>query len=103
MAISRRTLIAGAGITALALVSSAGVWRVTRRPQTALRPWALDTKTLADVRMDAFRYAILAPNPHNRQPWLIRLEGDEHAILFCDLDKRLPHTDPFDRQITIGF
>lgn len=103
MVFSRRMVIAGAGITTLALVGGAGFWRVTRRPQTALQPWILDAKPPADVRMDAFRHAILAPNPHNRQPWLIRLEGDDSAILSCDLARRLPNTDPYDRQITIGF
>ena len=57
----------------------------------------------ADPRLDAFRHAILAPNPHNRQPWVIRLDGTDGATVFCDLDRRLRHTDPFDRQITIGF
>ncbi|MGL5139355.1 MAG: Acg family FMN-binding oxidoreductase, partial [Beijerinckiaceae bacterium] len=52
---------------------------------------------------DAFRHALLAPNPHNRQPWLIRLVGADEAVISCDLDKRLPMTDPNDRQITIGF
>lgn len=103
MAFSRRMIIAGAGMTTLALVGGAGVWRVTRRPQTASLPWILDAEPPADVRIDAFRHAILAPNPHNRQPWLIRLEGDDRATLYCDLAKRLPDTDPYDRQITIGF
>lgn len=92
--------VAGAGV---ALVASGGIWRVTRLPETGVAPWDLDPKPLADVRLDAFRYAILAPNPHNRQPWQIRLVGQDEAILTCDLDKRLPETDPFDRQITIGF
>ncbi len=103
MAFSRRMVIAGAGITTLALVGGAGVWRVTRHPQTALQPWILEAKTTSDVRMYAFRHAILAPNPHNRQPWVIRLEGDDSATLSCDLAKRLPDTDPYDRQTTIGF
>lgn len=103
MAISRRAMIAGAGASTLALVGGAGLWRVTRRPQTARLPWVLNSKAPTDVRLDAFRHAILAPNPHNRQPWLIGLEGDDSATLFCDLAKRLPDTDPFDRQITIGF
>lgn len=60
-------------------------------------------KPVADVRLDAFRHAILAPNPHNRQPWLIRLEGADTALITCDPDKRLPETDPFDRQILMGF
>ena len=103
MAVGRRMMIAGAGATALALFGVGGFWRVTRRPQTAQKPWTLDPLAPADVRLDAFRHAILAPNPHNRQPWLIRLEGDDSATIFCDLAKNLPDTDPFDRQITIGF
>jgi len=102
MAMNRRKFIAGAG-GALALVAAAGTWRVTRMPRTAILPWTLDPEPPADVRLDAFRHAILAPNPHNRQPWLIRLEGNDSAVISCDLDRRLPETDPFDRQITIGF
>ena len=100
--ISRR-MILGVGLGGLTLVSAGGVWRVTRTPQTAHEPWNLAVSPPADVRLDAFRHAILAPNPHNRQPWMIRLLGDDVAEISCDLEKRLPITDPFDRQITIGF
>ena len=102
MVASRRNFILGAGGT-LALVAAAGTWRVTRMPEKAIEPWRLDPEPPADVRLDAFRHAILAPNPHNRQPWLIRLEGRDSALISCDLNKRLPETDPFDRQIVIGF
>jgi hypothetical protein len=103
MTLSRRKLIAGAGATTLALIGGAGVWRVSQMPRTATDPWMFDPTPPADVRIDAFRHAILAPNPHNRQPWLIRLEGRDSALISCDLDRRLPETDPFDRQIIIGF
>jgi hypothetical protein len=95
MSISRRGLVLGAGATTLALVGGAGVWRVTRLPRTAAAPWMLDQTLPKDVRLDAFRHAILAPNPHNRQPWLIKLEGSDGALISCDLDRRLPETDPF--------
>ena len=52
--------------------------------------------------MRALSYAVLAPNPHNRQPWLVDLAEPDVATLYCDLDRRLPQTDPLDRQITIG-
>ena len=103
MSVSRRRLIIGAGVTTLALAGGVGGWRVTRLPRTATAPWVLDSTPPTDVRLDAFRHAILAPNPHNRQPWLIRLEGSDGALISCDLERRLPETDPFDRQITIGF
>ena len=93
-----------AGGTGLALVGAGGVFAATRTPNRALLPWEqLDGAPPADVRLDAFRHAILAPNPHNRQPWLIQLAGQDRAVIFCDLDRRLPQTDPFDRQILIGF
>jgi nitroreductase len=103
MSLTRRTLIQSAGGAGLALAAGALGWRVVRTPTTATAPWSMPSPPPADVRLDAFRHAILAPNPHNRQPWLITLVGDDAALLHCDLDRRLPHTDPFDRQVLIGF
>ncbi|MGL4727454.1 MAG: Acg family FMN-binding oxidoreductase [Bosea sp. (in: a-proteobacteria)] len=102
MSVSRRNLILGAG-GLFALAGVAGTYRVTRMPVTATLPWRIDPTPPQDVRLDAFRHAILAPNPHNRQPWEIRLVGNDEAIITCDLERRLPQTDPFDRQILIGF
>ncbi len=104
MGLSRRTVVRGIGGTGLALVGAGGLFAVTRTPERALAPWAaIEDPPPADVRLDAFRHAILAPNPHNRQPWLIKLVGVDEALIFCDLERRLPETDPFDRQILIGF
>jgi hypothetical protein len=55
-----------------------------------------------ELRRRCLSYALLAPNPHNRQPWLVELEGETSLSFYCDLDRRLPVTDPYDRQITIG-
>ncbi len=99
---TRRQIILGAG-AGVALVGVGATWRVMRMPTTAVAPWRELATPVADVRLDALRHAILAPNPHNRQPWLLRLEGDDAVLVSCDPDKRLPETDPFDRQITIGF
>jgi hypothetical protein len=52
--------------------------------------------------MRALSWAILAPNPHNRQPWLVDLSQQDIAVLYVDRDRLLPHTDPVSRQITIG-
>ncbi len=88
----------------MALVGTGGLFAVTRTPNRALAAWAeIGNGSPKDVRLDAFRHAILAPNPHNRQPWRIQLIGDDEAIITCDLDRRLPATDPFDRQILVGF
>lgn len=102
VAITRRKVLA-AGMGGVALVAAGGVWRVTREPQTAFAPWDLDPTPPQDVRLDAFRHAILAPNAHNRQAWVIRMVGDDQALITCDLDRLLPVTDPFDRQTAISF
>ena len=52
--------------------------------------------------MKALSYAILAPNPHNRQPWVAELQGDDQVTIHRDRTLNLPETDPFDRQLTIG-
>lgn len=104
MSMSRRTLLYSLGGASLALIGAGGVFVATRTPHRALQPWKdIENAPPDDVRLDAFRHAILAPNPHNRQPWQIRLVGDDQAVITCDPDRRLPHTDPFDRQILIGF
>ncbi|MBY0562760.1 MAG: nitroreductase family protein [Hyphomonadaceae bacterium] len=56
----------------------------------------------ADPRRFALAHAILAPNPHNTQPWQVELRGEDEMLLYCDLERRLPFTDPLDRQITVG-
>jgi hypothetical protein len=33
---------------------------------------------------------------------MVDLRGEEEAVLYCDPEKRLPETDPYNRQITIG-
>jgi hypothetical protein len=56
----------------------------------------------ADIRRWALAHAVLAPNPHNKQPWLVQLVGTDEILLRVDLTRMLPVTDPFDRQITLG-
>lgn len=90
----------GGGIV-LAAGGAAG-YAVTRQPEDALKPWANAGVSYSDPRKKALSYAILAPNPHNRQPWLIDLSRPDQMVLFVDTDRLLPHTDPFNRQITIG-
>jgi hypothetical protein len=102
MAISRRkTLSLIGGGTILAASGAATGFALSRRPGTALRPWEM-AGSYSDPRKRALSYAILAPNPHNRQPWLVDLPGGDTVIVYRDHAKNLPHTDPFERQLTIG-
>lgn len=68
----------------------------------ARAPWKAAGTGFGDKRLDALSYAVLAPNPHNMQPWLIRLDGEDALMLFCDSGRLLRSTDPQDRQIVIG-
>jgi hypothetical protein len=56
----------------------------------------------SDPRRFALAHAILAPNPHNTQPWLVELDATDGMTLYCDQARRLSFTDPLDRQITLG-
>ena len=56
-----------------------------------------------DIRRKALAFAILAPNPHNMQPWMADLRTPGEVTFYVDRTRLLPVTDPFNRQIVIGF
>ncbi len=102
MSLSRRkTLTLIGGGTVLAASAAGAGFMATRTPYVAQAPWGA-AGTYEDPRLNALSFALLAPNPHNLQPWQVALEGDDGVALFHDQTRRLPETDPFDRQITIG-
>jgi hypothetical protein len=95
--------IAGsAGVIFAATGAGIGAFVTTRNPEAAQLPWAKAGSHYADPMRSALSYAILAPNPHNRQPWVVDLQSSTEAVLTCDLQRLLPATDPFSRQIIIG-
>ena len=101
MTLSRRRTLAliGGGVILAATASLGAI--ATRQPRTAGLPWAMAGQG-TDARHRALSYALLAPNPHNRQPWLVDLREAGVVTLYVDTAKLLPHTDPFNRQIAIG-
>ena len=100
---SRRMVLKIGGAAALVTILGGGAYLHGGGLGKALAPWSEAGTSFGDKRLDALAFAILAPNPHNRQPWRFTLSGDDKIIITCDLEKRLPATDPFDRQIIIGF
>ncbi len=82
-------------------VMAAGLSGCAEGPDPSVA-WVSPGSPERDVRRYALAHAILAPNPHNRQPWLARLDGEDTVTLFIDRSRLLPATDPFSRQIVIG-
>lgn len=94
-------IIGGGTVLAATAIGAPMAVIATRQPKTALQPWAMAGQ-YTEPRMQALSYALLAPNPHNRQPWLVDLTQAGRIILYADPTRLLPETDPFNRQITIG-
>ena len=92
--------ISGLGIGGVALSSSL----VSCSSPDALAEfgWNGPDENENDIRMQVLSYAILCPNPHNKQPWIVKLTGPASFNLYVDPERLLPETDPVHRQIHIG-
>ena len=73
----------------------------TDYPDEAVAPWR-GPGANGDLRRWALGYAILAPNSHNRQPWLADLREPDTIVLRVDRERLLPETDPWFRQIVVS-
>ena len=70
-------------------------------PAEALQAWSAPTEG-PDVRHWLLAHAILAPHSHNLQSWRVDLSVPDQITLFIDLDRLLPETDPFSRQMMMS-
>jgi len=91
--------VVGGGVV---LAAGAATVRVTRSAAEASAPWQEAGSSYTEPRRKALSYAILAPNPHNQQPWKVDLSASDEVTLYADTTRLLPHTDPQNRQITVG-
>jgi len=64
----------------------------------------LTTLDPSDIRWRVLPFAILAPSPHNTQPWKVAFLGKERIVLSIDRERLIPGCDPLGRQafISIG-
>ncbi len=98
---NRRTFIrvVGGGVI---FSATAGLTACSREmPPEAIAAWQ-GPKTETDVRKWILSYAILAPHSHNLQSWLVDLRIPNEIMLHCDLERLLPETDPYNRQIMMS-
>jgi hypothetical protein len=70
-------------------------------PPEAIAAWQGPGAEL-DIRRWVLSYAILAPHSHNLQSWLVDLQTPGEIILYCDISRLLPKTDPYFRQIMMS-
>lgn len=90
--------VAGVGIVLIpSLVGSCDTQQLA-----ALDGWHGPDPTEQDIRLIVLSYALLAPNPHNKQPWIIDLKGPYAFDLYVDPERLLRDTDPPYRQIHIS-
>lgn len=88
-------------LAAAPVLSVAGCASATPAPDP-YSAWRNPGQGETDPRRFVLAHGLLAPNPHNRQPWLVRMEGPDSLSLYVDRTRLLPETDPFGRQIVIG-
>ena len=98
---NRRSFIRLLGGGAVIAVTGTFTGCSDKLPEAVIQPW-LSPDRESDTRRFMLAHALLAPNPHNRQPWVADLREDGHIHLICDGERLLPETDPFGRQILIG-
>jgi hypothetical protein len=100
---TRRTFLRVTGTSAVILAAGGyGLTQCDPMPEAAVEAWRGPKPNARDPRVRALSYALLAPNPHNKQPWIVDLKEPGVATFYCDRSRLLPETDPYSRQITIG-
>src|SRR5688500_16876984 len=91
--------VLGGGAIAAAGVPLAGC--TSELPAEALVAWQ-GPRGGTDLRRWILSHAILAPHSHNLQSWLVDLREPDVITLRMDLQRLLPETDPFARQMVMS-
>ncbi len=100
---TRRGFLRVAGTSAVILAAGGvGLTQCDPMPEAAVEAWKGPAPNVRDPRVRALSYALLAPNPHNMQPWIADLREANAITFVCDRTRLLPETDPYSRQITLG-
>ena len=92
--------IAGGGFVAAATLPSLTGCN-SAMPPAAIAAWQAPADSL-DLRRWVLSHALLAPNAHNLQSWLVDLSQPDTIVLRMDMQRLLPETDPLSRQSVIS-
>jgi nitroreductase len=99
---NRRKILLGAGGVVAAATLGTGAWRAATGTSSDYDDYSARLRApLSPDIADLIRYATLAANGHNAQPWRFRLADDAVAIL-PDLSRRTPVVDPDDHHLFVS-
>lgn len=93
--------LAGGGLVLAAVAAPLAGCSAFEVPSGAVAAWQTPPADL-ELRRWVLAHALLAPNPHNMQPWQADLARPGEILLRLDPQRLLPATDPYGRQILMG-
>lgn len=93
--------LAGGGLVLAAVAAPLAGCSAFEVPPGAVAAWQTPPAEL-ELRRWVLAHALLAPNPHNMQPWQADLARPGEILLRLDPQRLLPATDPYGRQILMG-
>jgi hypothetical protein len=91
--------LAGGGFIAAATAPLLGCSATL--PPEAVAAWQAPAEAM-EIRRWALSHALLAPHSHNLQSWLVDLGTPDTIVLRMDLNRLLPETDPYSRQMVMS-
>ncbi|PTE11663.1 Tat pathway signal protein [Mesorhizobium helmanticense] len=100
---NRRSLMVGAGATFVVASAGAVAWKASVGSAAEYQAYTARLRsdlTLPDIG-NVVRYASLAANSHNTQPWYFRAK-DRVIEILPDLSRRTPAVDPDDHHLFVS-
>ncbi len=91
--------LSGGGVIAAAIAPLAAC--SSDLPGEAIAAWQAPPAAM-EPRQWMVSHALLAPHSHNLQSWLVDLDTPDTIVLRMDLQRLLPQTDPFGRQMVMS-
>lgn len=90
-----------AGLAALGIFYRAYKQGLFRKADPSLEAWSAFENRRQSGAQRLLSAAVLAPSPHNSQPWRFSVSGNQ-ILLHADLSRKLGAMDPFEREMFIG-